>query len=186
MPLSIDLAVEHDAWTEHLGRTDRLDGTGGVEALADRAVAAALSQVPTITDGTELSIVLCDDAFVRVLNARWRGKDEATNVLSFPAPATMRDRTLGDIVVAYETSAREAEERGMPLAAYLAHLIVHGVFHLLGLDHEEDAQAERMEALESRALADLGIASPYMQDIVPNARVGNDRPEDAAGLRVKS
>ena len=182
MPLSIDLAVEHDAWTEHLART--IGGIDDVEALVGRAVSAALDQVTAVPDGAELSVVLCDDAFIRGLNAQWRGKDKATNVLSFPAPAAMRAQTLGDIVVAYETSAREAGECGMSLAAYLAHLIVHGVFHLFGLDHEDDAQAERMEALESQALAKLGIASPYLDGgaaAVQTAGLG--RPEDAAGLR---
>ena len=184
MPLSIDLAVEHDAWTEHLARTDHIAATP--EALVSSAVAAALTQVPAVTDGAELSVVLCDDAFIRRLNAQWRGKDKATNVLSFPAPDAMRDRILGDIVVAYETSAGEAAERGTPLAGYLSHLIVHGVLHLLGLDHEDDAQAGQMEALETRALATLGIASPYADETPATQAADQNRPEGAAGLRVTS
>ncbi len=183
MPLSIELAVEDDAWTD---RPAGLGSAKDIKVLAKRAVAAALAQGDAMADAAELSLVLCDDAFIRQLNAQWRGKDQATNVLSFPAPAAMRDRILGDIVVAYDTSAREADERGMPLAAYLAHLIVHGVFHLLGCDHENDAQAERMEALESRALAEIGIASPYIDDgPAAGRRFDAAEPrEDAAGLRV--
>ena len=169
MPLSIELAVEHDAWEDHLARTDHVDD---LEALAARAVAAALDEatldgaglmtpLPAIADGAELSILLADDAFVRTLNKQWRGKDAATNVLSFPAAGPARAMTLGDIAVAYETSAQEAADRGMALADYLTHLLIHGVLHLIGYDHETDAEADEMEALESRALLVLGIASPY-------------------------
>lgn len=147
MTIAIDIAVEHEAW----------NGLGEVEACVERAVAAALD-VAGSADGAELSVVLAGDAFVRDLNARWRGKDAPTNVLSFPAAAPPM---LGDIVVAYETSARESEAAGRPLADYLSHLVVHGVFHLVGHDHEDDAEADEMERLESLALARLGIASPY-------------------------
>ena len=188
MHVAIDLAVEHDVWTQHLSDlpAGHDDGIAELEALAKRAVTAALAQVgalgiePSVpSTGTELSIVLGDDAFIRTLNAQWRGKDAPTNVLSFPSPKAMRAMTLGDIVVAYETSAREAAERGMPLADYLTHLIVHGVLHLLGHDHEDDAEADSMEALESRALSALGIASPY-EGFDETAR------GDAAGLCATS
>ena len=97
----------------------------------------------------------------RPLNKTWRGKDKATNVLSFP---TEEPSLLGDIVVAYETTAREAAEEGKSLADHLSHLIVHGVLHLVGFDHEEDAEAEAMERLEGDVLATLGIASPYQDE----------------------
>ena len=149
MTLAIDIAVEHEAWT----------ALGDLFARVETAVAAALDAAgETQVDGAELSVVLADDAFVRNLNARWRGKDCATNVLSFPAAAPPM---LGDIVVAYETASREAAAAGHPLTDYLAHLVVHGTFHLLGHDHEDDAEADAMERLESIALSRLGIASPY-------------------------
>jgi len=149
MTLAIDIAVEHEAWA----------ALGDLDGLVERAVAAALDAAAARSaDDAELSIVLADDAFVRDLNARWLGKDKATNVLSFPSATA---GLLGDIVVAYETSAREALEAGRPLGDHLAHLIVHGVFHLAGFDHEDDREADEMERLESRALAALGIASPY-------------------------
>lgn len=152
MGLSIDIAVEHDAW----------NALGDLDALAARAAAAVLaaSGLP-VAEGAEWSIVLADDAFVQDLNARWRGKDCATNVLSFPTDAGARDHALGDVIVAWGTSAREAAERGWTMPDYLAHLLVHGLGHLLGLDHETDAEADAMEAVEARALATLGIASPF-------------------------
>ena len=117
-----------------------------------------------------MSLVLCDDAFIRALNRTWRGKDRPTNVLSFPTgPGEPRapdagPTLLGDIVVSYETAAREAREEGKSLPDHLAHLVVHGMFHLLGYDHEDDSEADVMEALEGRALAALGVASPYLSD----------------------
>ena len=152
MGLAIDIAVEHEAW----------HGVVDLDALAGRAAAAVLAASGTkVADGAEWSIVLADDAFVRDLNARWRGKDQPTNVLSFPTDAAARDRALGDVIVAWETSTREAAERGWTVSDYLAHLLVHGLCHLLGLDHDTDAAAEAMEAIEARALARLGIASPF-------------------------
>ena len=167
--LAIDVAVEHDAWgaPDHPG------------VLAERAAAAALTvaaETPTHVDAptnmdtppdVEVSLVLCDDAFIRALNKTWRGKDQPTNVLSFPTEATAPGAgpaLLGDIVVAFETSAREAAEEGRGLDDHLAHLIVHGMFHLLGYDHEDEREADVMEGLEVRALEMLGIASPYAGD----------------------
>jgi probable rRNA maturation factor len=98
------------------------------------------------------------------LNRTWRGKDKPTNVLSFPAPeqpGAAGPRHLGDIALAFETLARESEEESKELAHHFAHLIVHGVLHLLGYDHEVEAEAEIMEALEVKALARLGITDPY-------------------------
>ena len=152
MGLSIDIAVEHEAW----------HGLGDLDALAARAAKAALDASPTtVPDGAEWSIVLANDAFVQDLNARWCGKDRPTNVLSFPTDASLRRHALGDVVVAWETSAREAAERGWTTSDYLIHLLVHGLCHLLGFDHETDRDAEAMEAVEARALAALGIASPF-------------------------
>lgn len=115
----------------------------------------------------ELCVHLADDAHVRELNARWRGLDKPTNVLSFPAAdaADLEEaRLLGDIVLAFETVAREAEQEGKPLADHYRHLVVHGFLHLIGFDHENDADAETMEAMETRILAQLGVADPYRSD----------------------
>lgn len=153
--LSIDVLVQSQQWA----------ALEGVERLAERATAAALSHAGVaLKAGAELSIALADDATVRQLNAQWRGLDKPTNVLSFPAaePDELSDAPhVGDIVLAFETVAREAREDGKTLADHTTHLIVHGVLHLVGLDHETDAEAEAMEALEIAALADLGVADPY-------------------------
>jgi probable rRNA maturation factor len=142
-------------------------------ALCRRAARATLAGaasagVGRIDFNVAFAVVLADDALVRELNRRFRGKDEPTNVLSFPGddvatptgtPGTARE--LGDVVLAYETIAREADEQSKPLVDHLAHLVVHGVLHLLGFDHETDREAARMEGLEIGILAGLGIADPY-------------------------
>ncbi len=120
----------------------------------------------------ELSIVLADDATVRDLNRRYRGQDKATNVLSFafddgadPSPPGMggppAPHPLGDVIIAFEPTTREALEQGKPAPHHLYHLVIHGVLHLLGYDHLSDQEAERMEAIETRILAGFGIADPY-------------------------
>jgi probable rRNA maturation factor len=108
--------------------------------------------------------VLSDDAAMRALNARWRGKDAPTNVLSFAASddlAPGMPRLLGDVVLAFETVSREALAEGKPLADHTRHLIVHGVLHLLGHDHERASDAKRMESLERGILAGFGVPDPY-------------------------
>jgi probable rRNA maturation factor len=137
----------------------------GLEAVAQRAIEAAFAVAPEAPPSpVELSLLLSDDAGVRELNRAWRGLNKATNVLSFPgsgAPIPDGVHHLGDIALAFETVAREAEAEGKSLADHMAHLIVHGVLHLLGYDHETDEEADAMEALETAALASLGIADPY-------------------------
>jgi len=132
------------------------------EAVARRAADAAWKAAG---DGTaELSILLSDDAEVRVLNQDYRGKDKPTNVLSFPAGdegAVGRPRLLGDVVLALKTIEREAAAQSKLLTDHLSHLTVHGVLHLLGHDHETDTQATAMEALETEILSGLGIDDPY-------------------------
>jgi probable rRNA maturation factor len=140
-------------------------------ALCRRAAQEAIAACTLERADTELSIVLGDDALLQRLNSAWRGKDAPTNVLSFPAqefggqklpsPPAGVPVPLGDIVLGFETIRREATEQGKTLADHLAHLTVHGVLHLLGFDHEAEAEAQRMEALERDVLSRLGIADPY-------------------------
>lgn len=130
-----------------------------VEALVHSAAEAALHPQ---TGG--VVILLTDDETVRDLNARFRNRDRATNVLSFPAavmPGAQGAAPLGDIVLGYGVCAAEAVEQGKTLAGHLAHLVVHGVLHLRGRDHEVEAEAEAMEAEERAVLARLGFADPY-------------------------
>jgi len=136
-----------------------------LQALVDRALAAALAAVrPALTDGAEVGLVFTDDAHSRELNDQYRDKDAPTNVLSFPATRTNPEvfgPLLGDIVLAEQTIAREADAAGIALDAHLTHLVIHGFLHLLGHDHETVAEAEVMEKLETSILAGLGIADPY-------------------------
>ena len=145
----IDIEIEDEAWVAAAPQA---------QDLVQAAAAAALRQAEF--DGDAVTILLTDDDSVRDLNARFRGKDYATNVLSFPAPQNPEGH-LGDIALAFGVCAREAAEQGKPVAAHYAHLTVHGVLHLLGWDHEDDKEAEAMEQLEREILADLGIADPY-------------------------
>jgi probable rRNA maturation factor len=120
------------------------------------------------TPDDEVSLVFTDDAHIRQLNRAFRGKDKATNVLSFPAaPTTGRNRfgpILGDIVLAEQTIDREAADQGLSLDHHLIHLIIHGFLHLIGHDHETDGEATVMERLETAILGRLGIADPYADD----------------------
>ena len=148
--LDIDVVIECDRWPSDS------------EAIVRRAVAEAAKTVKQGT-GRALAVLLTDDAAIRRLNATWRGIDQPTNVLSFPAPhMSAAPAPLGDIAIAYETTAREAETEGKPLAHHLAHLSVHGFLHLLGYDHASDAQADAMEDLECQVLAALGVPDPYL------------------------
>lgn len=143
----------------------------GLEALADEAVRAVLTAVGRDPECHEISLLACDDARIAELNAAFRGKAVATNVLSWPSfsgvvpepesGGTGEALFLGDLALAYETCAAEAAAGGRPFEAHLRHLVVHGVLHLLGHDHESDAEAEEMEALEAKILARMGVPDPY-------------------------
>jgi probable rRNA maturation factor len=151
--VTIEIATESAAW-------ERLPDA---EAAVRRAVEAALRE-EGVREG-EIAIALTDDARMRALNRGFRGADQATNVLAFPAPAR-RDggpRRLGDIAIAYETLAREAKAEGKAAEHHLMHLAIHGTLHLLGFDHGDDAEAEAMEARERAILAGLGVPDPYAQ-----------------------
>jgi len=155
-PIDIGLTVEAGDWPDGALLTK----------LVERAVAAAFAELGTSRPGeSELGVIFTDDARIRELNAGWRGKDKATNVLSFPAfPETKAGPLppmLGDIVLAAETVAAEAALEGKPPENHISHLVIHGLLHLLGHDHENDTEAEEMEALERTALARLAIPDPY-------------------------
>ena len=152
----IDVEIEDEGWVAALP-----DAAGIVERTAD----AVLSFQAT---GGDISVLLADDPAVHDLNARFRGKDQPTNVLSFPAPESAQPH-LGDIALAYGVCAREAAAQGKPLAHHLMHLTAHGVLHLLGYDHETDAEAEEMEGMERAILATLGVPDPYAE---PDAHPG--------------
>lgn len=154
-PVAADILIEAGDWPDE----HRLRG------LVNRALAASIARLaPPLADGAEVSLVFTDDAHMRALNRRHRGKDSSTNVLSFPQPRAASGGfgpILGDIVLAAETVAAEAKAAGLALEAYVTHLIVHGFLHLLGYDHETDGEADVMEGHETAILADLGIADPY-------------------------
>ena len=154
--------------TEVLVVADCWQAEPGAEAVIHRAIEAAAEIVDADTGDAELAVMLTDDAGIRTLNGNWRGIDKPTNVLSFPAlqPTGRRGpddapRMLGDIAIAYETTRREADEEHKPFDHHLSHLAVHGFLHLIGYDHENDDDAEAMEALEREILAQLGIPDPY-------------------------
>jgi probable rRNA maturation factor len=133
---------------------------------ARRAIRTAIDAAAAATRRKtfEVSVMLTHDRAIRALNRDWRGFDKATNVLSFPAAAAAggpKSPLLGDIVIAYETVAREAKAEHKAFLHHLSHLAVHGFLHLIGYDHEMSREAETMEALERRILARLGIADPY-------------------------
>ena len=144
---------------------------GGAWDMAAEDVILRVAQLVYETAGrsgpAELSVLLADDAFVQSLNRKFRGKDQPTNVLSFPhakAPGEtvfQAARPLGDVAFAYETLVAEAKHQGKSFDDHLAHLVVHGVLHLLGHDHIDDDEAEAMETLERVILERFGIADPY-------------------------
>jgi probable rRNA maturation factor len=137
------------------------------EAVIHRAIDAAAEIADADVGEAELAVMLTDDAGIRTLNNNWRGIDKPTNVLSFPAlqPTASAPpdapRMLGDIAIAYETTRKEADDEEKPFDHHLSHLAVHGFLHLIGYDHEKDADAEAMEGLEREILAQLGIPDPY-------------------------
>jgi probable rRNA maturation factor len=150
----------------------------GLPALAERAGRAALATLEMPVEGFVIGLMGCDDARIAGLNADFRGKPQPTNVLSWPSeeraadsPGGMPDlpapgpaddpESLGDIALAWETCAREAEAANKPMEDHVTHLVVHGVLHLLGFDHVDDADATRMEGTEVRILASLGLSDPY-------------------------
>ncbi|MDB6176924.1 rRNA maturation RNase YbeY [Paracoccus sp. Z330] len=158
--ISTDCVIEDERWNE-------VD----LEGLAQRAVAATLNWHRT---GGEVVVMGCDDQRIAALNADFRGKPRATNVLSWPAvehvphepgalPALPDSDELGDIAIAFETCLAEAEAQGKPFDHHALHLLVHAVLHLLGYDHQNDPDAETMEATERLILQDLQVPDPYSE-----------------------
>ena len=157
--IQTEIAVLSDLW----------NGLPGAEEIVRRAVGAVVARDGvTIPPDAELSVALADDAMIRRLNREYRAKDKPTNVLSFPAA---HGPLLGDVVIAYETLLGEAREEGLAPADHLTHLTIHGLLHLLGYDHETEAEAVAMEAMETSILAGLGIADPHA-----TGRMMPDRP----------
>lgn len=156
---SVDLifSVEDDQWEAVLPDASRLMAEAAGAALAAAGMARNLS--------TEVGVTLADDEALRALNGQWRGKDKPTNILSFPmvqlAPGDVPGPMAGDLVLARQTLEREALRDGKSISDHFRHLIVHGMLHLLGYDHEEAEDAEEMERLEVHVLSTLAIADPY-------------------------
>lgn len=154
--MTVSIEVEDEAWL----------ALAGLDRLARTAVTAALSGAGVDHKGTEIALLFTSDRSIAAINAEWRGQSKPTNVLSFPALPDLpvpegEERPLGDIVLAHGVMASEAAEQGKSLRDHTAHLIVHGVLHLLGLDHQTDIEAEKMERLEASILKGLGISDPY-------------------------
>ncbi|WP_304187152.1 rRNA maturation RNase YbeY [Phenylobacterium aquaticum] len=144
----IDIEIEDERWSDVLPEASAL-----VLAAAEAALAGAQRAGVVV-------VLLTDDKAQHALNLQFRGKDSSTNVLSFPAPENPEDH-LGDISLAFEVCAAEARDQAKPFAHHLQHLVAHGVLHLVGYDHETDAEALEMEGLEREVLAGLGVPDPY-------------------------
>jgi probable rRNA maturation factor len=155
MSVEIEINLSAAAW----------ESFDSLEGLVRRCVDASLAETRAkLFEGCELSVTFCDDAEIQELNAEWRGKDKPTNVLSFPTPGKLAARPLlGDIVIAYETVAREAAEQDKTLSEHTAHMVIHGFLHLIGYDHETAAEAEEMEGLERRIASRLDLRDPYAE-----------------------
>ena len=165
--IEIAVILRDGAWDDDCPRAAALAERAARAALA-RAALDGVAETALPPPPLELAVVLSDDAEVCALNRDYRDRDAPTNVLSFPhgggslqAAVEGEPFLLGDVILARETVLREAAAAGKPLAAHLSHLVVHGVLHLLGYDHQNDDEAARMEALEVALLADLGIDDPY-------------------------
>ena len=156
-----DIVIEDERWAS----------VTGLEELIPNLAAETLRAVQLSPESRSVSVALLSDAEVRGLNKAFRGKDTPTNVLSFPSSAAMHTGGrkgeplfLGDVALAYETVVSEASAQGKTVLQHAAHLVVHGVLHLAGFDHDGDADAERMEAAEGAILARFGIPDPYRDD----------------------
>ena len=164
--MTIDVIIEDDRWSDV-----------ALEALAEKAGAAVFQELGLAPEW-EVCVMACDDARIADLNAEFREKPTPTNVLSWPSeergaevdganPFAPKgpDPELGDIAIAYETCAREAQDAGKTFADHVTHLMIHGILHLLGYDHIRDLDATLMEQLETRILGKMGIDDPYREEL---------------------
>jgi probable rRNA maturation factor len=165
----VEVLIQSVLWKSEAKIAARLRAAIAAAAarLGERDVPRPVTPTPSAPSRALLALALSDDEAVRALNRDWRSKDKPTNVLSFPA-ATPGEPACGpvhwgDVIIAYETTAREAEEAGKSFADHAAHLAVHGFLHLAGYDHEKDIDAEVMEGLERAILARIGIPDPYSE-----------------------
>ncbi len=167
MSVTTDIIVTAPAW----------EAQDGLEELTDSTIRRCVETAGVrLASGCELSVNFTDDAAIRELNARWRGFDKPTNVLSFESPGTLVQKpALGDIVIAYETVAREAREQDKSFEHHLTHLLIHGFLHLIGYDHQIPREADEMEGLERRIAAALGLPDPYegTQPVEEPSAIGN-------------
>ena len=161
--MTIECVIEDDRWV-------------GLDVLANRVASASLSGVGLDAAGFEICLLACDDNRICTLNANFRQKSTATNVLSWPSnergadedglmpfqPQLPQDAELGDIAISYDTVAREAAQSSTPFVDHVTHLIVHGILHLLGFDHLREGDAALMERLEIEILGELDIPDPYL------------------------
>ncbi len=160
--LDIQISIEEGAWPSEERLLEMSERVLGAAALF---LQKKEKQPFPKTGAPEVSLVFTDDESIRGINAEWRSQNKPTNVLSFPAfpvtPGKMPGPMLGDIIFAEETLTREAADLGKSFDEHLTHLMVHGFLHLFGYDHMEDEEAEKMEGLETRILAELGLSDPY-------------------------
>lgn len=164
-PISVDTLVEDDIWNAKLSNHDE---------LIEETVEITLHNLNIFEKNdkiAEISVTLTNDESIQSLNKDYRGKDKPTNVLSFPQIDWSNDDwkddpmvMLGDVVVSFETIAREAEEQSKSLEHHFTHMLVHSIVHLFGYDHETDEEAEEMEALEIEILKQMGIENPYQMN----------------------
>lgn len=174
---TIDIVIESSRW----------DGEPAAKVPWVRRVVAAA--MPPEHAACELAVVFTDDAAIRTLNARFRGRDAPTNVLSFPPPPFSvagpgQSAPLGDVVIAFETAQAEAAAQGKEFIHHVTHLLVHGVLHLLGYDHQSDAEAELMEMRERAVLRELGIPDPYRERVGAPAVEAKDAATIASPARA--
>lgn len=149
--IDVDLVIEGGDWPD----------PDDLETLIQVAASEVAAERRFELGKASVAVALANDGQVTILNGQFRGKTKATNVLSFPSGAGSQAGFLGDIVLAFETVAREAIEQDVSLEHHVQHLVVHGILHLLGLDHETSGDAELMEVLEIQILSRIGVANPY-------------------------